>query len=627
MVGCMRRTPRDGGFILRRSARDGGFRVTGGGLRRVGVGCHDVGFIRAIESRPVYGQLHRSVDDKVARLVDQLCTECNTECERRLAAAARRRDGGGAALEAAEAEIKKLRSQMTECNTHALRQVAAVTSSLHHAPEEQVDFYEPLSYLSESTRTLVVEIIAYKLWQIENGYAPPWMHKLIRGKMEELEHSEPAEEAIDEKSALPQRRRQRSGDDDNTLDSSRMRELQEHLDRALERIDCFSKDADRMKEQLAESERSKTELQQLLDVSTNEISQKDQEVKAAQERLTDATHDAERAKAAMELQVQRSEEQLAEVTEQLARTAETSEAGHAEALALTAGRGAVEGQSARSIHTERVFSKDAAVLAGSRATADKAIACDFEQDSACSHHVGNSRSSQTKLNGDTVDDLKAENGRLKLMLEELRAKFCDMMKEGTKRGIAEVLDDITEKVGLKPLRVGSVFEKLYQDAMDRVGRLEKLRERYRSEKEGALADLVRECTRQSQALPLSVQKTLKECNLMGLLPDSLEACVTPTSPRGIERRSSLWPADDQPELKRKSVAPRLSSLWRAADDVMERGAEPLPQQVTPHRRGTLHSLAEARSLPSLPPTGRSSRPSLVVNGLDPGRRGRLRLCH
>merc|ERR1719272_691879 len=84
---------------------------------------------------------------------------------------------------------------------------------------------------------------------------------------------------------------------------------------------------------------------------------------------------------------------------------------------------------------------------------------------------------QSTLAGTEIDNLESENMRLKVSIEELRAKLGDLVTECKKTGVsADVMDKIVDKCGLEPLRKArSVFENLYQDAMRRVERLEKLR--------------------------------------------------------------------------------------------------------------------------------------------------------
>jgi len=81
-----------------------------------------------------------------------------------------------------------------------------------------------------------------------------------------------------------------------------------------------------------------------------------------------------------------------------------------------------------------------------------------------------------------LETVTKENKKLKVMLEELKAKLQDLMAEFKKRGmITPDIEKLCEEVGLKSLlKAPSIFQRLYDDALDRVDRLERLREKYRA---------------------------------------------------------------------------------------------------------------------------------------------------
>merc|ERR1712232_826443 len=99
------------------------------------------------------------------------------------------------------------------------------------------------------------------------------------------------------------------------------------------------------------------------------------------------------------------------------------------------------------------------------------------------------RSVQEPKQDQQTAELMEENKRLKVALEELRAKLGEMGTEVKKTpGVSsEHVDKIVEVTGLKQvIKARSVFESLYKDALLRVERLEKLRERYRQERQKML---------------------------------------------------------------------------------------------------------------------------------------------
>lgn len=89
---------------------------------------------------------------------------------------------------------------------------------------------------------------------------------------------------------------------------------------------------------------------------------------------------------------------------------------------------------------------------------------------------------QTSLKGETIQEQKDENKRLKSMLEEMKMKLQDLMNELKKKGMGSQVEELVEKFGLAPLmKARTCFDRLYNDAMDRVHRMEKLREKYAKE--------------------------------------------------------------------------------------------------------------------------------------------------
>merc|ERR1712217_978812 len=76
----------------------------------------------------------------------------------------------------------------------------------------------------------------------------------------------------------------------------------------------------------------------------------------------------------------------------------------------------------------------------------------------------------------------AELKRMRLMLEEMQVKMQELMTRCRRRFGGDV-SEIVDELGLKDLlKEETVFQRLYDDAMDRVARLEKLREKVRKER-------------------------------------------------------------------------------------------------------------------------------------------------
>jgi len=128
--------------------------------------------------------------------------------------------------------------------------------------------------------------------------------------------------------------------------------------------------------------------------------------------------------------------------------------------------------------------------------------------------------SQTDLKGAAMENLVSdeEAKRLKVVVQELQAKMNEMVRKCKSRvGVSTVIDDIISEVGLKPvLNRHCVFDKLYKDALDRIGRLERLRQRYQQEREGIFHDVVREC--RSRVSSIDVDMVLAESRSVHFSP-------------------------------------------------------------------------------------------------------------
>merc|ERR1712100_633942 len=89
---------------------------------------------------------------------------------------------------------------------------------------------------------------------------------------------------------------------------------------------------------------------------------------------------------------------------------------------------------------------------------------------------------QTTLTSTKLDELSNERRKLKLMLEELQTKLKELMTE-YRRKFGDAATKVADGLGLKELlKEETVFQRLYDDALDRVHRLEKLRQKVRMEK-------------------------------------------------------------------------------------------------------------------------------------------------
>jgi len=92
---------------------------------------------------------------------------------------------------------------------------------------------------------------------------------------------------------------------------------------------------------------------------------------------------------------------------------------------------------------------------------------------------------QTDLSGHEVDTSRNEIKKHKVMLEELQMKFKELMDLCRKHGIGDEVDAIANAMGIGEVVLGSrraVFQRLYEDAVERADRLEQMRSQLKVER-------------------------------------------------------------------------------------------------------------------------------------------------
>eukprot|EP00929_Paragymnodinium_shiwhaense_P008917 TRINITY_DN112905_c0_g1_i1.p1 TRINITY_DN112905_c0_g1~~TRINITY_DN112905_c0_g1_i1.p1 ORF type:complete len:593 (+),score=181.96 TRINITY_DN112905_c0_g1_i1:119-1897(+) len=541
-----------------------------------------LGFVSSIQSRDTYWLLHDQLPAQQALLLKRLMRDCRFECERLAGDIAKQE--GDEYLKAAEAEIQRLKEAMVDCNVKALRQVASVTSTVHH-PIEEVELYDALEFVDDKTREMVMEIVAYKLWQIGNGSAPDWLVGMLKDKLLEAKLEEEAEEIEDEEEANRKLRN----------DNSFLTECSTSLgdNEARDRIEELELQLSQVLQKVAVVERERAQ----------EETRLQQDLAAMKERAEEASRESLQLRSCIE-------------------ASENKQRSKAEGMK----------DGGNDMHEDR--QEEVAVA---RLSADGDPDCDVWSDgrvcrriqtAICEVRGWGAGSCQDRAQ---IEGLQSENTKLKLLLEELRAKLCDLMTESRKKGLGPHMELMTEKVGLKwVLRADSVFSRLYQDAMDRVVRLEKLRERVHREEEGALCAIIRECSNKQMDVPPNILAALEKSRLHQQLP-------TPVA-RDLPSDDHIWrePTKEvrQPEMPaffRRPRAPGFvprekfsSAPPPLVGDAPQSAEDEIPELLTPkeviesrskggslEREGSncrsVPTLAKPLQLPDKPPV-------MLVNG-------------
>lgn len=389
----------------------------------------------------------------VSERIMPLCFACYSETEKLL----RSDSGESMALRAAEAEIEHLRLQINSCNLSALKQIEAMRAGGDaELEDERHQFYEPLQYMNSETKELVLLCMFQKLRQLDmNTAAEPLTRSLV-----EMIHSMGGKGEVRRGGS-----EEENGYDDDDIEAHRGNA---HVSRkeASKAGAQASKKAKELEAKLEEMEKKMSEMRDM-------AMQTEESLRQANADLRDMAMQCEAASSearASQAQLATAESQLRQLEWELQRARE--EAGKTTLLESQA-------QEAR----ERVEQLEAEKLtreAHIKALEAKVAALEAEVAKLRARGDGRAAGVQTDLSGDEIDGFMNENTKLKVMLEEMKAKLADLAEDMKSKGVD--VSKALEKAGLhRFLGTKPIFERLYQDAIDRIDRMERLREKYAKE--------------------------------------------------------------------------------------------------------------------------------------------------
>mmetsp|Transcript_100306 Transcript_100306/g.214939 ORF Transcript_100306/g.214939 Transcript_100306/m.214939 type:complete len:657 (+) Transcript_100306:74-2044(+) len=422
-----------------------------------------------------------------------LCLACWSECESIMVGKTGSNDS--VLLGAAWVEVKRLQQQLSACNLAALKQVESMRTSIQRQDSafgvDTLTFYDPLQYCDAVTKELVLNIVVEKLQALERGGATDSFLQSLLDRMGEGDKKP---------------KKVKSGDDDDDRDAllDRLESAEMRCERAEARL--------RMMEEkgLASEQRAREAAAQLLEAQSqcDKLQAQAADQAEALERALGARRDLEARHAANEAALARLEAEIAAEREKAAEQAEKAAAGDALAMQRTEAKlaAAVEGAE-RARRQAQEAEEKRRQLEAREAQLEKEMAelrAKLRTAGSRGNNVTRSQDAQTDLTGDALDTLNDENRKLKLALDELTAKFGDMMEEFKKQGVdTGAAETIAKRVGLRPLLKG-VFQRLYEDALQRFDRLEVLRQKLINERPQPLTlwkeDMLREYGHSEAAL-------------------------------------------------------------------------------------------------------------------------------
>jgi hypothetical protein len=357
-------------------------------------------------------------------------------------------------------EIACLKKKLTDCNLSTMKQMLAAKSGLQHEGafgDDTIIFHEPMRYLDPDAKELVLSIVCDKMRQLENNTAPP---SLVQALVQHAEaQANPAEtasmqELLETKAQLEDARAD--------LKKARLRmEAAEELSRKFE-----------VSLKAAEDRLKKLEL---------ELNQTKSLLAVTQAQLVKAEHDLVNLRAEHEA-LQASHAKLQELSaQQQAEIEKQKRELEMERRANERLKAEVERLQEYVKKTQELERQLKALQVRFDELESEAIAM---REELARRNNTRTHGTQTTLTGTKLDEKFAETRKLKLMLEELQTKLKELMTE-YRRKFGDAATKIANDLGLKELlKEETVFQRLYDDAIERVHRLEKLREKVKLERRG-----------------------------------------------------------------------------------------------------------------------------------------------
>eukprot|EP00928_Gymnodinium_smaydae_P041306 TRINITY_DN27970_c0_g1_i2.p1 TRINITY_DN27970_c0_g1~~TRINITY_DN27970_c0_g1_i2.p1 ORF type:complete len:707 (+),score=157.63 TRINITY_DN27970_c0_g1_i2:66-2186(+) len=356
-------------------------------------------------------------------------------------------------------ELEKLKRRLAEVNLCTMKQMASMMgrggvvatadgSAGAFGQNCFVEFYEPLQFLDETPRELVLAVVSEKLRQLVSGTAPPSLLKALG--LDEGDNFAAV-------TALPK------GMVEKVMANGGAASREDVDDE--EEAEAPPRDFAKKE---AEFERQVEQLNQKLQTAEEGLA-------AALVKLRESEHSANVQESKLVLE---KENELAAVRERLAdlemQLTETNSDLQARVAALELAEKRIV-----SLQRQLAASEDLMKELNRVTLDDNGEACG---ESGAARPSAENRLETLRTMKEELAKYKEENPRLKAMLEELQLKTRKFMKELTSRGLDKEVMSICETVGLQTFaKAKTAFQRLYDDAMKRMDRLDTLRHRQNAE--------------------------------------------------------------------------------------------------------------------------------------------------
>ncbi|CAK9014247.1 Hypothetical protein (Fragment) [Durusdinium trenchii] len=424
-------------------------------------------------------------------------------------------------LAAALQEVQHYKQKLNECNLAAVKQIAAMRDGCHLSEslkEDTVNFHEPLTFMDEEQQRLVIAVVCDKIRQLQNGTAPPSLVEALTRYAETIVKQEEAaglDEILEIQSGLQKVRIQKKAVQVRLeyaeSESSKLRKELEDLWQFME-VRSTLADTTKAFEELKEQEPTWQEsLEELRDLTEHQKAELDQHrehienLMSAVERREKIIqeHAEETHQLQEELTTERSSREALQA--ELAEVQKVSAQRHGQLEDLRCVMRGIEIELSSCEEKCHQQQMDQERLQEELKQMEDEHFCErqrlqedlerlFEQHASLTQEANEMREeldrrnntetqeTQTETGGPVLQELLGDGNRLRVMIEELQMKFRDVL-ERYRQKFGSKAKELAAETGMDELlREETAFQRLYDDGLLRVQRLEKLREKVRKER-------------------------------------------------------------------------------------------------------------------------------------------------
>eukprot|EP00930_Biecheleria_cincta_P049376 TRINITY_DN34594_c0_g1_i1.p1 TRINITY_DN34594_c0_g1~~TRINITY_DN34594_c0_g1_i1.p1 ORF type:complete len:583 (+),score=186.66 TRINITY_DN34594_c0_g1_i1:80-1828(+) len=403
--------------------------------------------------------------------------------------------GSEGRLGSAMREIRELKEKLTQCQLATMKQMAAVRAGNFKAEmhDDIIVFHEPLQFLDEAQKELVLTIVNDKVRQLQYGTAPPSLLEALTrhansaaaagdgASLEELRETQAQLEQARSEARMLRGQLERAEGEVEDLQGqlkqvrAKLADTENELAKVKQEKQALQAENEKLRavtaQQKAEIERQQVEIQRQ-ELEIKRLDQELQEERQANVKLREEVHRLEELTAKQQAQI---EEQEAEIERQRVTIVGLEQE-------LQEERQANEQLRAEVLNLQEEMRQLQKQLAQLQALYD-ALKKEADEMRAELARRNNTRTqgTQTALTGQKIDERAEETKRLKVMLEEMQMKLKELVEKYRKK-FGQEAKEVAKELGIEQLlKEDTVFQRLYDDALERVDRLEKLRAKIRKE--------------------------------------------------------------------------------------------------------------------------------------------------